>query len=260
MESFEGLKFGFSVQSSGKVAAKRSNDPELVVTPTKGQIKINDATSRMLQVASRENIVLLGNRRDLENYRDAKPDVFAEYLIACAIEMNKEVVTIDDITIWGIAKGWGLFTKNGTPSKVSDRLTKVEREDLLAQGVVDAEGKVIVPEIQDTVGFRVAANGGQVGIGHIMTGNDTANYGLLGGNEEENIVYSISRTPHLVTVNNGCEDVTVKVYPLTYDHTEEKLRVAKDEKEVVAAASVSDAPKVVFEFDADNEAEEGTED
>jgi len=259
MESFE-LKFGFSVQDSGKGAAKRSVEPELVVTPTKGQIKINDATSRMLQVASRENIVLLGNRKDLENYRDAHPEAFADYLVKLAEDRDVAEVTIDDITIWGVAKSWGLFTKNGSPVKVADRLTKTERDDLKATGVVDAEGKVITPEVQDLVGFRVAANGGNVGIGHIMTGNDTANYTLLGGNEEENIVYSISRTPQIITVNNGCEDIEIKCYPLTYSHKEEKLRVAKEEGDKQVTQPTSPEPKV-YAFDADEEEnEEETED
>ncbi len=224
-------KFGFSVQSSGKVAAKRSVDPEVTVTPTKGQIKINDAVSRMLHVASRENIVLLGNRRELEDFRDAEPEAFQEYLEECKAAMVAEgdmeadaTITIDDVTIWGIAKGWELFTKSGAPIKVSDRLTKAEKAELKAQGQVDENGKIIVPEVASLAGFRVAANGSQTGTGHIMTGNDTANYPLLGGNESENIVYSVSRTPILTAINNGAEDVEIKVYPLEFARKEDKLR------------------------------------
>lgn len=240
MKSFGSSKFGLSVQSSGKGAAKRSIDPELIVTPTSGQIKINDATSRMLHVASRENVVLLGNRRELEDERDANPEEFATFLETTKDELVAEgemeadhEITIDDVTMWGIAKGWQLFSKNGTAVMVADRLTKVEKEALVKAGDIDENGKANVPNTQSLAGFRVAANGAQTGIGHIMTGNDTANYPLMGGNGKENIVFSISRTPEILPVDNGCESVDVKVYMLDYSRREGKLRNADKEEAAV---------------------------
>jgi len=244
MKSFNGGKFGLTVQSSGKGAAKRSIDPEVFITPTSGQIKINDATSRLLQIGNRENAVIIGNRRELEDYRDSNPEEFEAYLVETAEEMvaagdldEGSALTIDDVTIWGIAKGWGLFSKNGSPIMVADRLTKEEK----AQCELDDEGKAIIEPVQSLSGFRVASNGNQTGVGHIMTGNDTANYAFLGGNKNENIVYAVTRTPEVVPMPNGAENVDIKVYMMEKVRTEGKLRNAAKTENVDVTGS-TDAP------------------
>jgi len=202
MENF--VKFAFSVQSTGKKAAK-TTEPELYLTTTNGKVKINEATSRLLGVAPGDHLMFMNNA-----------DAVSKAILAGETDEDTPVT-------WGIAKGNLIYGKDGKVEQVIKRLSKAEKEALIEAGEVDEEGNPLTQYTDKLAGFKLASVSGNVGIGSILEGSDAVNWVELGGNNDEIQVYSVSKEPVQVEAPNGTESPeAVDLFVISLDRSEAK--------------------------------------
>jgi len=184
-------RFAFGVVSTGRRPDK-TTEPQLVVATTKGKLKLNGAATRMLGVQHGDNAALVNNADD----------------VARAI-LSGEAEEGTPIT-WGIIKGYVQVDKNGDPRKSVRRLSEDEKAILVEDGQVDDEGDVL-PQYEDKViGFKLASVTKALGVGVTLEGSDAVNYPLLGGNEDDNMVYEIEKEPETMEMEGN----TVELYVL----------------------------------------------
>ena len=187
----ESSRYSFAVMSTGR-RPEKTNEPQLVVTTTKGAIKLNGAATRLIGLQHGDHAALVNNEADIVRAKAAGE------------------ISDDTPVTWGIIKGYTALGKDGKPRKSVKRLTKEEEEALIAQGEVDDDGEVL-PQYEDKmVGFKLAATNKAMGLGNTLQGSDAVNYIPLGGNPDKNVVYEIETEPTSVDIE-GVGEVDIFV-------------------------------------------------
>lgn len=183
-------RFSFAVMSTGK-RPEKTTEPQLVVTTTKGTFKLNGAATRLIGLQHGDYAALVNNESDLSR------------AIASGDADESTPIT------WGVIKGYTALGKDGKPRKSVKRLTDEEAQALIDSGEVDDDGNVL-PQYEDKmVGFKLACTNKAMGLGNTLQGSDAVNYVALGGNPDENIVYSIEVEPTSVEVDGTEIDVYI---------------------------------------------------
>lgn len=211
-------KFGFSVVNTG-VRPATTTEPEIIVTVTEGKLRLNQAASKLLVVASGDRVMFLSNEDAL-------------LTAVAAGEISKDEVA--ELLQFAVAKGIEEKNAKGDVIKVRKICTK-EEKDALAAGVYTGELDEEQLPIEDKFkGSKLASNGNQAQIGAILEFSDSTNYRPLGGNPDVNKVYSIvEEEKQEIEIFNGYEDVPVTIYPIVFVRDEEKVQRGKGVKVVV---------------------------
>jgi len=178
----ERSRYAFAVASTGR-RPEKTNEPQLVVTSTKGNFKINGAASRLMKLQHGDHAALVNNEADVTRAIEAGD-----------IEEGTPVT-------WGIIKGYPALDASGNVRKAVQRLSKEDEEKLVAAGEVDDDGNVLTQYEDKIVGFKLAAVNKAAGVGNSLGGSDAVNYEALGGNTEKNIVYEIETEPTPVDID-----------------------------------------------------------
>lgn len=178
-------------------------NPELTVSTAKGLIKINAAAAKLLDVKPGDYLAFVNNEESVrEAIKNEDPEI-----MAWAEETGNSPE--DYPVTWGVFKGFMKLDKNGNPIMTAKRLTKDEREQLIQEGQVDEEGNVIAPEVPAYVGSKLGSVTGEATYSNMFM-SDTANWAELGGNNDYNIVFDVSKD-YITSEIRGNE---VKIYTL----------------------------------------------
>ena len=137
-------RFSFAVVSNNKRPPKTTT-PQVILTPTKGTFKFNEAASRLLGLSHGDHAAFLNNEADVQ-----------AAIIAGDLEEGAPVQ-------WAVMKGYTLLDANGVAKKAVKRLTEEEKAALIEAGEVDDDGEVITQYEDKKLGFKLAtlvAHGG----------------------------------------------------------------------------------------------------
>ena len=210
------MKFEFGVSSTTKRVSK-SNVPELTLTPTENKLKINEVASRLLQLRHGDHIMVISN---------------VDAVIDAAIEQG---LTGEDYTnflkenaSYALAKGVAI-TKNGEEVWGTKKLTTDERKAVEAgtyEGEVDDAGNPIEIKYH---GAKLANSSKNLNYGNILEFSDSKHYPLLGGNDNNSVIYEVNKTLNTFTLTIDGQEITIDAYFIEYSREEEKI-VRKNSK------------------------------
>lgn len=216
--SFNKPTFGFNLQASGKRSV--NPNPEFTVSCTKGAIKLNEKAARILDIKAGEYLALVNDELAVNAAIEANDPAILEWA-----EANDKPASEFPIT-WAIFKGFAKYTTDGEPMMTTERLTKAKKARLIEEGQVDEEGNVIAPEVQAYEGCKMASVNNEAGFANI-SGSDSANWVKLGGSEDFNIAYDVSKEGIDATVAGQ----GVVVFPLLNPRQVEKIERGGSEEE-----------------------------
>jgi len=262
------LSFGFSTVAAGQKSSTLNAKPQLIANSTLGKFTITSAVSKVLGVVPGENVAFVNN---LVNLNKAINDR-SEDILAVAAELGVDIDTaegknaiLDELAAWGICAGIKKFTKTGEKLMVPDRVTKEDKQKYLdahrmeiveanRDALVEKFGEMsdeelaenltidfVVIEVQDAEGSKTATTSTSTGIGLQLGFTDTNVWNQLKSDIDEDTRTKLNRYFDVdiengiaTTMNNGYEDVTVMVYPITFVEDKEPIvreRKAKDDSE-----------------------------
>ena len=242
------LAFGMGVVNAGQRTV--SEEPELVVCSTNGSFRASAAVTRALGVGHGEYIMFIQNVDTITSMIASKAEEYVAFcqeqgLDAESVEAANAFHA--EFDTWAIAKGLGMVDKNGLPVMVNQRMTKDDKikylnakfqetldavlasgnEEIIAaltqEGITEDDQKEILmgimkgDEVQKFMGSKCANTSAMVGAGTILNFTDSNVWGRLKsdlGDEAEklNRVFSVDiENLQTITVNNGKEDVAVKI-------------------------------------------------
>ena len=208
--------FDLTVTSSNK----RSVDltPRFSTTTSKGGIKINEAASKLAGIKSGEHIVFVTNFNELQALLLRKPEDNEDYQHILNWAEENDAKPEDYPADWYITEGWELFSTDGTPKLVPERLTIAQKKQYVEQGKVDDEGKAVPELVQDFKGSKMTSQNGSAGYG-ILQGSDVSNWAALGGSVDEIAEYEVSTDGIAFEI----DDKEVTIYKLVNKSTKEKI-------------------------------------
>jgi len=153
----------FAVPTVSVTKRNQDLEPKVIVTPTAGILRINEAASKFMDVKMGEHVLFLNNDDTvLKAIADKNEDI-----LAWAEENNKPVAEFPR-SFW-VVKGWLELDDDGEVVMVKERLTPQERKD----------GKV-AEMVESFVGSKMASHKGRKGYGTLSC-SSTTNWALLGG-------------------------------------------------------------------------------
>lgn len=258
------LAFGMGVVNAGQRTV--SEEPELVVCSTNGGFRASAAVTRALGVGHGEYIMFIQNVDTISSLIAAKAEAFVEFcqeqgLDAASVEAANAFHA--EFDTWAIAKGLGVVDKHGNPVMTNQRMTKDDKIKYLAnhfeetlnavlengddeikaalteEGITeDAQKEILMgvikgDEVQKFMGSKCANTSAMVGAGTILNFTDSNVWGRLKSDlgedaEKVNRVYSVDvENLQTITVNNGKEDIEVKIAILGEYKDVEPARIAK---------------------------------
>lgn len=266
MKDFKkGLSFGMGVVNAGQRTV--SEEPELVVCSTNGGFRASAAVTRALGVGHGEYIMFIQNVDTIASMIASKAEEFVAFAQEQGLDADSAEAAAAfhaEFDTWAIAKGIGMVDKHGTPIMVNQRMTKddkvkylnahfqetleavLEQGDdeikaaLTAEGITEEAQKEILmsvikgDEVQKFMGSKCANTSAMVGAGTILNFTDSNVWGRLKSNlseadaEKVNRIYEVDiENLQTISVNNGKEDVAVKIAILGNYKDVEPARIAK---------------------------------
>ena len=251
MKTFKGLSFGMSVVNAGQRAV--SEEPELVATSTNGGFRVSSSVTRAMGVGHGEYIMFIKN---VDEVQEAINEQIPEFIAFCE-EAGLDPVSAEasaafhkEFDMWAIAKGNACYDKHGNPLTIKERMTKNDKEKILAnryeeileaamnsgneelvaalsvEGMTDDEKKEVLMSTmsgettQKFNGSKCANTSGLKGAGTILNFTDSNVWmrlkADLGENAEKiNRKFSIDLENTIpVQVDNGKEVITLKAFVL----------------------------------------------
>lgn len=245
-----GLSFGASAVIAGQKSASINAEPQLIGNSTSGKFSVTSVVSKALNVAVGENIMFINNVSQIEQAVMSRDANIIKYAEDNGYNIDTDAKQIaEDLTFWGIAKGYKKYDDKGNPIMVSLRYTKEEKEKFIAEnaaeivaanralliernGGVDADDETLAalisvddiesPKVHDAEGSRTATSGSATGVGCPLSFTDTATWNILksdlGENKtKKNRVFKVElEEPVTVSIKNGNQTIDVIVYPIEY--------------------------------------------
>lgn len=252
-----GLSFGLSVVNAGKRVVNEV--PELVCSSTPGAFRVTPPVSKALGISDGEYIMFISNWDKLDVAIAEKNAELVAWCNEQGIDLNTAEgmrAVRKELGICGIAKGIGLVDALGNPILVNERLSpKVRKEyvaanyDKVFEDAMNSENDELIASItaegitkeqisdilasqlqgdkvQKFTGSKLAQVSGLKGTNVTLNFTDSNMWNLLKKDMTDSAKTTMGRsfaidTEDFVTVpvNNGKEDVEVKVY-LLGEHTD----------------------------------------
>ena len=255
-----GIKFGFGVVASGQ--RKASYDPELAVLTTHGGFRITPQVSKALGVGNGDYVMFINNFDEIDAACRAKVAEVVDYCNANGLDIDApETLEVlhKEFGMWAIAKGIKAYDNKGVALKVVDRMSKQQKEALVAanfdaalQAALDsaddevkdaltAEGvtkeqqveilaaAMDAPEVDKYLGSKCANASDMIGTGIVLNFTDSNIWNILKEGLRKEEKKAVIRTYPIdlsqlgtTVVNNGYEDVEVPYLPLSPDFVDTK--------------------------------------
>lgn len=240
-----GIKFGFGVVAAGQ--RKSSYDPELVALTTHGGFRITPQISKALGIGNGDYIMFINNH-----------DAVATAYNAGQLEGFDSVeAAIAELGQWAIAKGVRAFSDKGIALKTTERMSKKEKEALVAadfdsayeaamnsgnaefidalnaDGVTrDQQIEILAaamdsPEVDKYLGSKCSNASDMMGTGVVLNFCDSNIWNILkDGLRKDDKKVTLRTFPieldelGTVEVFNGYENVTVPYLPLSKEYVD----------------------------------------
>lgn len=250
MKTFGNGKMGFGF--SAVVAGQRNgaSEPELVATSTPGGFRLTSAVTRVLNIASGDNVMFINNVANIDAAIASKESQLIEFCEANGLDIDTpEAVSAihSEFDMWGVAKGIQEFDSKGLPKKTTERMSAKQRNayiemnfetlleaarnsddaELVAavsrEGITEEEVKEILAgcvkgdEVDRYMGSKATNLSGITGVGVQVNFTDSNVWNMLKadlGNDANkfNKTYSVDVENLMdVVVFDGHKEVNVKV-------------------------------------------------
>ncbi len=130
MKTFGNGKMGFGF--SAVVAGQRNSasEPELTVTTTPGGFRLTPAVTRVLGIASGDNVMFINNIANIDAAIASKDDELMSFCEENGIDIEtpEGVSAIHaEFDVWGVAKGIQEFDSKGLPKKTTERMSNKQK-------------------------------------------------------------------------------------------------------------------------------------
>jgi hypothetical protein len=183
-----------------------------------GKFRLNGKGSELLFLRPGEYIGFYDNKEAIQEAISSNHPVILEWAQESGKSPSQYPVT------YYIGKGFPKFDAAGEALMTRERLGKAAIESLKASNNVDAEGNVIVPEVQLFHGSKTATNSDSKSIGCNLTFNDNVKWADLHKClQKEHAAYAISEEGTTFDIDNGYEIVPITGYQLL-DMTVESMQ------------------------------------
>jgi len=258
-----GIKFGISAVQSGQ-KGNANVYPRLYANSSNGQFKVTGLVTKALGVKVGDNIMFLNNIDAIEKAIQDKDPQIVDYANEKGIDLDDRSAALElvkELTQWYIAAGIVLRKKNGEPMEATIRVTKEEKEKMIAdKGValieamsddvrialaekkgVDADDfealaesltaeDIESPKTVAMSGSKTASTSTATGTGVQVNFTDSNIWNQLkidlGDNKDKFVrVFDVDiENPEDAVFNDGCEDIAIKAYPINYVEDKEPIR------------------------------------
>lgn len=267
MKDFKkGLSFGMGIVNAGQRAV--SEEPELIAVSTPGGFRITSSVSKALGISHGDYVMFINNCAAIDNAIINKVPEVVAFCEEMGLDVNSQEAAMAihaEFDVWGIAKGIKEFDKNGNPCMTRTRMTKDDKvkyvnnyfekvlesalessnEELVAvltrDGItVDEQKEVLIgciqgDEVVKVKGSKCANSAAMTGIGVTLNFTDSNVWKQLKSDlkadaDKVNRSYSVDiEDLQEAVVNNGHEDVVVKIAILKEYKDEKPVRISKKE-------------------------------
>lgn len=262
------LSFGMSVATVKRTV---SNEPELILNATPGSFRISAAVTRALGIANGEYAMFIHNMDSIDNAISQEDEALMAWCAEAGVDPKtpEGIAAIhEEFDMWGIAKGIQEFDAKGNPVMTRERFLKADRIEyvkanfeevykqaiencdeefkaaLTVEGITEKEQIEMLAdlikgdEVAKYRGAKCANSADLSGIGNVLTFSDAGSWSQLKSDLSDAEAKSVNRifTVNIkelmpVVINNGYEDITVKVALLTESRDEKPLRRGKKAEE-----------------------------
>lgn len=120
--------FGFSAVHAGQ--RNVVVDPQIIATSTLGQFRLTAPVTRILGIAPGDYVTFINNIDQVNQAIAANAPEIVEFAEANGLALGSVELSIavhKEFDVWAIAKGYGLYTPNGVPQTVKERLSKKDK-------------------------------------------------------------------------------------------------------------------------------------
>lgn len=268
MKTIKGLGFGFSAVNAGQ--RNVVVEPQLIAVSTEGNFRITPPVSRVLGIGHGEYVMFLNNIDNIDAAIREKAQEIIDFCEANGLELDtpEAVIAIHkEFDVWAITKGIKEYDPKGNVRTTAERLTKNDKtkfvlanfDEMLEAAMQDASDEVkdalsregitkeeqveilisaVQPrEVEKFKGSRCANPGGNTGAGTILNFTDSNVWKQMKSDMGEdatkfNRVFDIDiDNIQDAVVNNGYEDVNVKILILGEFTDKEPSRVGNKDEE-----------------------------
>lgn len=264
MKTIKGLSFGFSAVNAGQ--RNVSVEPQLIATSTEGNFRITGPVSRILGIASGENVMFINNVDNIDTAIAQRADVVVAFCEENKLDITSPEAAIalhKEFDMWAIAKGIQDFDAKGNAKMITERLSKNDKlryvaanfDEMLEAAMAEADDQVkdalsrdgitkeeqmdilsafVTPnEVIKFKGAKTANPANMTGVGNNLNFTDSNVWKQLKVDMGDDAT-KLNRVYNLdvdniqdITINNGYEDVTVKALVLTDYVDQEPVRISK---------------------------------
>lgn len=253
------LNFAAKAVVPAQKSSIASADPVLVVASTSGKFTLSSAATLVLGLEPGQSVAFADNLAEILKAVAAKtPEVVAVF-----DENGLDINNSDDCDVFVkemreifIYKGYALLNADGTPKMTNARTSKEEKEQMAAanrdeiiaalqsagienpteEDIINAVGSKQEAAIY---GSKVSTTSDMTGLGLTLSFTDTNVWTSIKRDLDPEIRGRVKRTfkvdvknPRNMTVNDGCNDIEVVMYPIID---------AKDEEVTARGSKVEDA-------------------
>lgn len=260
------MSFGFSAVNAGQrnVVA----EPQVIAVSTEGGFRLTPPVTRALGIANGENVMFINNIDGIDNAIMNRVPEVVEFCEANGLELGTPEASIaihKEFDVWGVAKGIVERDTKGNTKTTSERLSKKDKmrfvsqnfdamlsaamenaedevkEALSREGITsDEQAEILVQfvtprELPKFKGSKTANAAGLSGTGVSLNFTDTNVWKQLKSDlgadaEKVNRVYDVDLDNIVdAVINDGYEDVTIKVLVLGNYTDKEPARIGGEE-------------------------------
>lgn len=260
------MSFGFSAVNAGQrnVVA----EPQVIAVSTEGGFRLTPPVTRALGVANGENVMFINNIDGIDNAIINRVPEVVEFCEANGLELGTPEAAIaihKEFDVWGVAKGIVERDTKGNAKTTSERLSKKDKmrfvsqnfdamlsaamesaedevkEALSREGITsDEQAEILVQfvtprELPKFKGSKTANAAGLSGTGVSLNFTDTNVWKQLKSDlgadaDKVNRVYDVDLDNIVdAVINDGYEDVTIKVLVLDNFTDKEPARIGGEE-------------------------------
>ena len=244
------LAFGFNAVVAGQ--RKVVDTPELVALTTNGGFRISRPISKALDVQHGEYVQFVHNLDLVDNEIKTRGQRYVEFCEKHGLSVDSEDAAVafhNEYDMWGLVKGYALYTDKGIAQTCTERLTKADREALVAKNYDEALAAAMEngsDEIKDSIaaadgnkeeiikilalavrgdekqkysGSKVANTSEMIGTGVVLNFTDSNVWNILKSGMGEDASKKARKFPidldEMVTIvlPNGYEDIEVPCIP-----------------------------------------------
>ena len=244
------LAFDFNAVVAGQ--RKVVDTPELVALTTNGGFRISRPISKALDVQHGEYVQFVQNIDQVQAAINTRNEEYIAFCESNGFSVDSEEAAVafhKEYDMWGLVKGYALYTDKGVAQTCTERLTKADREALVAKNYDEALAAAMESgsdEIKDSIaaadgnkeeiikilalavrgdekqkysGSKVANTSEMIGAGVVLNFTDSNVWNILKSGMGEDASKKARKFPidleNIVTITlfNGYENIEVPCLP-----------------------------------------------